>query len=56
MAGERRISIKEIEAMVGADADYYNACLAEITAESEYTALYERLMVMKKMAQMRAAF
>jgi len=46
----------EIRALVHSDSGRYTAVLDEIKAESNYNRLYERLMAMKKKADLRTAF
>lgn len=50
------LTVEELKSMVKNDSGYYQICLDEITAESSYTRLYEKLMSAKKTASMRAAF
>ena len=51
-----KITVDEIKARVKADEGHYRACLEEIIAESEYTALYEKLLCAKRESGMRTAF
>ena len=53
---DKERSATEIKAMIQSNGDRYNAVLREITAESEYTRLMERLMSVKKAASFRTAF
>jgi hypothetical protein len=46
----------EIKAMVNADDTLYAAALEELKAESNYIRLYERLMALKKRADLRTAY
>lgn len=46
----------DLRAMVDGDAGIYLKTLDCVTAESEYTRLMERLMSLKRLASMRAAF
>ncbi len=52
----QKMPVDEIKARVKANVDHYKACLEEITAESEYTALYEKLLAAKREAGIRTAF
>ena len=53
---KEKMPIDEIKARVRADETHYRACLDEIIAESEYTAVYEKLLAAKRESGMRAAF
>lgn len=54
-AGEK-ITVAEIEAMVKADTECYEAALQEVQMESAYVKFNEKLMAAKKMCAMRTAF
>ena len=54
-AGQEK-TMTELKAMVQNDTGYYRACLEEITAESNYTRLLEKLLLAKKKMSYRAAF
>ena len=54
-AGEKR-TVDEIKALVRSDGGRYQAVLNELTAESEYTRLYERLLAAKRRASLRTAY
>lgn len=54
-AGEK-LPVREIEAMMKASDEHYAAALAEVVAESGYTALYEVLLAAKRESSMRTAF
>lgn len=49
-------TIGEIKSALNASVSRYDAVLAEIKAESEYTFLYEKLLSAKKRASLRIAF
>lgn len=54
-AGEK-IPVREIESRIKDTEGHYKAALAEVVAESEYTALYENLLAAKRESSMRTAF
>lgn len=54
--GEDRRTSDEVKALVKSDSERYKAVVAEFTAESEYTQLYERLLSFKRLASHREAF
>ncbi len=45
----------EIRALIHSDEERYTRVLSEIKAEAEYTRFYEKLMGLKKIAQLRVA-
>ena len=54
-AGEK-LPVREIEAIMKGSGEHYAAAIAEVVAESEYTALYEKLLAAKRESSMRTAF
>jgi hypothetical protein len=50
------LTMTELKAMVNADLDYFKICMEEVTSESEYVRLSEKLMAAKKQASLRTAF
>ena len=54
-AGEK-LPVREIEAIMKGSDEHYAAALAEVVAESEYTAAYETLLAAKRESNMRTAF
>ena len=56
LKGEDKRTGDEIKALIKSDPDRYAAVLVELTAESNYTRLYERLLSFKKLADHRTAF
>jgi len=46
----------EVKAMVRSNEDRYKFCLYELKKEADYTRLYERLLSLKRLANMREAY
>lgn len=55
-ASEEKRTADDIKALVRASDKHYQAKLLEITAEANYTRLHERLLALKKRADLRTAF
>jgi hypothetical protein len=49
-------SATEIKALIHSNNDRYNFVLEEVKAEANYDRLYERLMGVKKLADLRTAY